>query len=562
MADGKPKREITMEQRLLLAFVLMGGVIFLSQYFLPDTRPQTPAQKKAVEQAKKQPDAPPPFEASKPPAEPVTGAPVSALNAEYPVFENSKYRVKFSNRGGVILEWQLKEYKDFNGKALNLIDEENVNLLASRPFAYLFKDQKPSSDLNEKFFAVTKTGDGVVFDYNDGATVARKSFQFKPDRYLVDFDSAVTEKGAAVTHAVSWRGGFGDHTVQKSYAAQFSVFLPPNDSSPTTLESSNAKDGPVVNAGNYVFAGLQDQYFAAVALPKPGQTIELTTLSDSLPYPPKSAERLPFVGAGLSIAGRNQFTMFIGPKDLDLLSETDRRLVSLVDWGWFGWIGRPLFAALRWLDNNLIHNWGWSIIVLTVLINIALIPLKLTSMKSMKKMQTLQPEIQRINEKYKGVGFNDPKKQEQNKEVMELYNKNGVNPAGGCVPMLLQFPFFIGFYKVLNVATELRGTPWFWVKDLSQPETLAIRILPLLMIGSQFYLQKMTPTSGMDPAQARMMLLMPLMMGFIFYNASSGLVLYWLTGNLVGIAQQLLFNKIAPANTAVVAVPAPKKKGK
>jgi YidC/Oxa1 family membrane protein insertase len=269
---------------------------------------------------------------------------------------------------------------------------------------------------------------------------------------------------------------------------------------------------------------------------------------------------MPFVGAGLSIAGRNQFTMFVGPKDLDLLGETDKRLVSLVDWGWFGWIGRPLFAALRWLDANVVHNWGWTIIVLTIIINMALIPLKLSSMKSMKKMQSLQPEIQRINDKYKGVGFNDPKKQDQNKEVMDLYNKHGVNPAGGCVPMLLQFPFFIGFYKVLNVATELRGTPWYWVKDLSQPETIPVRILPLLMIGSQFYLQKMTPSSGMDPSQARMMLLMPLMMGFLFYNASSGLVLYWLTGNLVGIAQQLLFNKIMPA-TPAPQVPA-KKKGK
>jgi YidC/Oxa1 family membrane protein insertase len=297
-------------------------------------------------------------------------------------------------------------------------------------------------------------------------------------------------------------------------------------------------------------------------LPKPGQTIELTALSDSLPETPKSTDRVAFVGAGLSIAGRNQFTMFVGPKDLDLLGETDKRLVSLVDWGWFGWIGRPLFATLRWVDSEIVHNWGWSIILLTVAINMALIPLKLTSMKSMKKMQSLQPEIQRINDKYKGVGFNDPKKQDQNKEVMDLYNKHGVNPAGGCVPMLLQFPFFIGFYKVLNVAIELRGTHWYWVKDLSQPETIPIRILPLLMIGSQFYLQKMTPTSGMDPTQARMMLLMPLMMGFLFYNASSGLVLYWLTGNLVGIGQQLLFNKIMPATPSPAAQIAPKKKGK
>jgi len=559
-----PTKNLSTEQRLLLAFVLMGGVIFLSQYLLP--KPPQPAaqQKKSAEQPKKQetPGATPATPAATPPGTPAEPVVQIGQQAEFPVFENDLYRVKFSNKGAVVLEWQLKKFKDADGKLLNLVNEDNAAQLGLRPFTYSYKDQKPTADLNEKLFAVSRNADGLVFDYSDGVTVARKSFRFTPARYLVEVDSAVSEKSATLTHALIWRGGFGDHTVPKAYAAQFAVYLPPSDSSPTTFENSKASDGPIANAGSYVFAGLQDQYFAAVALPKPGQTIELTALSDSLLSPPKSTDRLAFVGAGLSIAGRNQFTMFVGPKDLDLLSETDKRLVSLVDWGWFGWIGRPLFAALRWLDSHVVHNWGWSIIILTIVINIALIPLKLTSMKSMKKMQTLQPEIQRINDKYKGVGFNDPKKQDQNKEVMELYNKHGVNPAGGCVPMLLQFPFFIGFYKVLNVATELRGTPWYWVKDLSQPETIPIRILPLLMIGSQFYLQKMTPTSGMDPTQARMMLLMPLMMGFLFYNASSGLVLYWLTGNLVGIGQQLLFNKIMPASPSPAPQIAAKKKGK
>ena len=553
-----PTKNLSTEQRLLLAFVLMGGVIFLSQYLLPKPPQPVAQQQKKIAEPAKQLESP----AATPAATPAASAVQVGQQAEFPVFENDLYKVKFSNKGAVVMEWHLKKFKDANDKLLNLVNDENATQLGSRPFAYNFKDQKPSADLNEKLFAVSRNADGIVFDYSDGATVARKSFRFTPSRYLVEVDSAVSEKTAALTHALIWRGGFGDQTVPNAYAAQFAVYLPPSDSSPTTIENSKASDGPIANAGSYIFAGLQDQYFAAVALPKPGQTIELTALSDSLLSPPKSTDRLAFVGAGLSIAGRNQFAMFVGPKDLDLLSETDKRLVSLVDWGWFGWIGRPLFAALQWLDSHLVHSWGWSIIILTIVINMALIPLKLTSMKSMKKMQTLQPEIQRINDKYKGVGFNDPKKQDQNKEVMDLYNKHGVNPAGGCVPMLLQFPFFIGFYKVLNVATELRGTPWFWVKDLSQPETIPIRILPLLMIGSQFYLQKMTPTSGMDPTQARMMLLMPLMMGFLFYNASSGLVLYWLTGNLVGIGQQLLFNKIMPASPSPAAQIATKKKGK
>jgi YidC/Oxa1 family membrane protein insertase len=190
----------------------------------------------------------------------------------------------------------------------------------------------------------------------------------------------------------------------------------------------------------------------------------------------------------------------------------------------------------------------------TIIINLLLMPLKLTSIKSMKKMSSLQPQIAAINEKYKNLSIRDPKKAQQNQEVMELYKKHGVNPVGGCVPLVLQIPFFIAFYKVLSVSIELRGAKWLWVSDLSQPETIAIRILPITMIATQFILQKMTPSTTADPAQQRIMLLMPLMMGFMFYGVSSGLVLYWLTGNLVGIAQQWLMNRWSQASSPAPAV--------
>jgi YidC/Oxa1 family membrane protein insertase len=189
-----------------------------------------------------------------------------------------------------------------------------------------------------------------------------------------------------------------------------------------------------------------------------------------------------------------------------------------------------------------------------------MLPLKLGSLKSMTKMQSLQPQIAAINARYKDVPLRDPRKNQQNQEIMDLYKKHGVNPLGGCVPMLLQIPFFIAFYKVLSVVIELRGASWLWVADLSQPEQYAIRILPLAMIGTQFWLQKMTPSTTADPTQQRIMLLMPLMLGFMFYSASSGLVLYWLTGNVVGILQQWLFNR-KWATPAAAVKPAPKKGG-
>jgi YidC/Oxa1 family membrane protein insertase len=164
----------------------------------------------------------------------------------------------------------------------------------------------------------------------------------------------------------------------------------------------------------------------------------------------------------------------------------------------------------------------------------------------MRKMQALQPEIAKINEKYKSLPLRDPKQADKNAEMMALYSKAGTNPMSGCIPMIIQMPFLFAFYKVLSVSIALRGASWLWVSDLSQPEQIAIRILPILLVITGFVMQKMTPMTTVDPSQQKTMMLMPLMMGFIFYQASSGLVLYWLTGNLVGIAQQWLLNKAMP----------------
>jgi YidC/Oxa1 family membrane protein insertase len=175
-------------------------------------------------------------------------------------------------------------------------------------------------------------------------------------------------------------------------------------------------------------------------------------------------------------------------------------------------------------------------------------------------MQAIQPLVNQINERYKGIPMSDPRKQNQQQEMMDLYKKHDINPVGGCVPMLLQIPFFFALYRVISLVIELRGAPWLWVGDLSQPETMAIRMLPLLLVITQFMSQKMTPTPGADPTQQKMMMLMPLMFGYMFWWASAGLVLYWLTSNVVGIGQQLLLNRITPAPATAVVVPPKKKK--
>jgi YidC/Oxa1 family membrane protein insertase len=273
---------------------------------------------------------------------------------------------------------------------------------------------------------------------------------------------------------------------------------------------------------------------------------------------PKKEE--PHLGVGIGGDGVNSFALFVGPKDIDLLRRVDPKLENIVDFGWFALLAKPLFLALTWVNDKYVHNYGWSIVVVTIAINFLLLPLKFSSLKSMKKMQVLQPQIAAINDKYKNIGIRDPKKADQNQEIMALYKRNGVNPMGGCMPLALQIPFFIAYYKVLSVSIEMRGAHWLWITDLSQPETLAIHILPILMIATQFLLQKMTPNTSADPAQQKVMMLMPLMMGFFFYSAQSGLVLYWLTGNIVGLAQQYFFNKASSAPVVAEPAPAPKKK--
>ncbi len=355
-------------------------------------------------------------------------------------------------------------------------------------------------------------------------------------------------------HLLAWRGGFGDSALPNSAVLQHSIHYDLAQSKLITQDAKSAKNGPVPASGSYSFAGIEDNYFAAAFLPEGNGSVDTMTFGDSVPTAINPKEEL-HVGAAVGGAGRNEYSVFIGPKDVDILRQVNPKLEQIVDWGWFALLAKPLFLAVHYVSERWVHNYGWSIIVVTIAINFILLPLRMANMKSMKKMQRAQPEVAKIKEKYKNIGLRDPRKQQENEEVMALYKKHGANPMGGCVPMLLQIPFFIAFYKVLSVSIEVRHASWLWVSDLSTPEQLAIRILPIAMIATQFIMQKMTPAAGVDPAQQRMMMLMPLMMGFFFYNLSSGLVLYYLTGNLVSIGQQWFFNKtITPADVAPAAI--------
>jgi YidC/Oxa1 family membrane protein insertase len=567
------KGEMSMETRLLLAFVLVMLLLLVTPYFMSSPGPkgtQNVTPKKAAELTKTPPAPPPPATepAKAPPGQASAGKaatlPVTRANQEQTFTIDTKvYRIVFSNRGGVVRNWILKQYKDLNGQPLEIVNTVALAKVPA-PFSYDFNERKPDIDLNAALFEAKQTDDklGLDFDFSDGAFSAHKSFRFLNDSYLVRIASEVTRVNEPLAHVLVWRGGFGDPTVRNAPTVERAVYFDSSQGRLLTKVAKDAKSGPISVFGPYAFAGIEDPYFTAVFLPSGTGNIELRTYDDSVPTPVDPNKPEDLVGVGVGGAGLNQFSLFVGPKDTDILRKVDPKLENLIDWGrWFGFIAKPLFLVLNWVDDHITRNYGWAIILVTIGINIVLFPLRYSSMRSAKKMQSLQPQIQAINAKYKNLSLRDPRQAEKNAEMMELYKKHGVNPLGGCVPMVIQLPFFIAFYTVLTVAIELRGAPWLWVNDLSRPETLPIRILPILLIVTQFLTQKMTPASpGVDPAQQKMMMIMPLALGFMFYYASAGLVLYWLTGNLVGIAQQLIMNRITPAAPVVGVKPAPKKK--
>ncbi len=573
---GGAKKDLSMESRLLLAFGLMGVVLLVSQYILPQPpEPPKKAAAKAAPAAKPDDKQAPPADK---PAGPAAGksaaktdgkssaatkpaASVSAASEQDYIIETSLYKITFTNRGALVKSWILKKYKDSKGKPLELVNTRAAGK-ANFPFAIRYRDGQGAHEVNKALFEAKPSPDklGIDFEYASGGAFARKTFRFSGASYLARVTSELRENNAPRQHLLSWRGGFGDETVIGAAASQHAVLF---DRDAQKLVSHIGKDVPggvYIQRGNFTFAGLQDTYFAAVALPAENAPFEVHMVNDHLP---NAIDEKEDYFAGVSVGGEatNQFQLFVGPKDLDLMRAISPRLDQLVDWGWFGVIAKPLFLALSWLNNKYVHNYGWAIIILTIIINFLMLPLKFTSLKSMRAMSALQPEMKKINDKYSGMSMRDPRKQKQQEEVMDLYKKHGVNPASGCVPMLLQIPFFFAYYKVLSVSIEMRGAHWLWVSDLSRPEDLAIRVLPLLMIASQFVMQKMTPNTSGDPAQQKMLLMMPLFLGFMFYGQSSGLVLYWLTGNLVGILQQWFFNRMAPA-PAPATVPAAKRNPK
>jgi YidC/Oxa1 family membrane protein insertase len=254
------------------------------------------------------------------------------------------------------------------------------------------------------------------------------------------------------------------------------------------------------------------------------------------------------LGAAMGdLSGHTQTRLFAGPKAVDVLRNVHAAnpkltLEPLLDFGFFGFVGKYLFLALRAINQHVSTNWGWDIVFLTVLINLIVLPLRIKTMQSGLKMQRIQPQMDAIKAKYKSLKVTDPKRNDMNSEIMQLQKDNGVNMFGGCIPTLIQLPLLMAFFGMLPKVVELRQSHWYWLPDLSAADPW--HILPILMIVSQFLVQFYTPSPGVDPEQQKMMaFMMPAVSGYMTWNYASGLALYWSVGNLISIATQAVMNR-------------------
>jgi YidC/Oxa1 family membrane protein insertase len=326
--------------------------------------------------------------------------------------------------------------------------------------------------------------------------------------------------------------------------------------------SAAAVAGQPAYDGQMTFLGVDNHYFLAAAIPGAQQA---TIVYRVLPLPPvePDGDVRNLIAFDLALADRaSNLPFFLGPKDFDVLQEADPVLVRAIDFGFLSFLVVPLHRSLKWI-YGLVGNWGWAIILLTIVINVLIFPLRHKSVVSMRKMQEVQPEMKAIQERYAHLKTTDPDKQKMQQEIMALYRDRGVNPAGGCLPMLATMPILFAFFRLLGAAIEIRGEPFLlWITDLSVHDPLYVT--PLIMGASMFFQQRLNPSQA-DPTQQKIMMFMPVMFTFMFLWAPAGLVLYWLTGNLLGIGQQVITNRIiGPPKVKVVRPPAEgrvKKKG-
>ena len=561
-------------KRLFLAAVLSFAVVVGWQLLFPVEPPPRPPAPSAVEQPGRpaaaeagkstslpRAESPAPVE-TEAAAAPLDATPISAPGEQQTLVETREARARFTNRGAQLLSFQLKAHTSAAGEPLDLVRGRREGL---HPFALTAPDGTPLA-LNEALFAAEEetSAEGlrvVTFRYRGPAGAAIKRFEFRPDG---TFRVRVTLPGSR-DWALALGPGLRNPTVaelKSRFERRAGVYRSGDDVE--VVDPQRSFEPIALPGAGLVWAGLEDTYFLAVLVP---ERVERVVFLPRLVVPQAEGEvrfePLPPKGQ-LSEAQKDLSRDFLvllepgseelaaeaywGPKEYERLAALPWGLEETVRWGTFGLFARGLLVALQWIHDNVVANYGWAIVLLTVLIKILLLPLTHKSYVSMQKMQALNPKMQAIRERWRPKlkdRQGKPNLEAQRKmqeEMNALFKGEGVNPAGGCLPMLLQLPILFAFYNLLSTAIELRHAPWIlWIRDLSAADPYYV--LPIVMGATQVIQQRMTPTTA-DPMQRRIFQLMPIFFTVLFLGFPSGLVLYWLVNNVLTIAQQAVYNHL------------------
>lgn len=557
-----------MEKRIFLAVVISIALLVGWSFLLPKVFPELAKKPEPPKPAVTKTAAPThttttpssaksdATAAATPSIVPAAATPAAATQVQKSTIDTPEFTAVFSNQGAQLVSFRLKKYnrKDKPAENIDLVRMRGANQ-HDYPFALQGADRALMARLNAGLYTVSDRTDRGIrildYRYSDGHTTVTKTFRFNPaDPYL--FDYATTVQPPAHYRVAVGPGirNIGPEEVD-SAAVITGHGVVQSDGKYKVIPREKGDAYRQFSPVDYI--GIEDNYFMTVLRPTQGAdgVLSRTTYTD-----PVTKKKRPDYYAAVNAAGdtTNAGNAFFGPKETKLLDRYN--LSAALQFGWFGVIARIFLSALVWL-NQYTHNFGFSIIVLTILIKIALYPLQHKSNLSMKKMQKVAPKVEAIKAKYKKAKSDAEQRNKMNMETMALYQKEGINPMAGCLPMVLQLPILWGFYNLLSHAIELRGAPFIlWIHDLSEKDHTYV--LPILMTITMFLQTYITPTTG-DPAQRKMFLIMPLVFGFIFKEYASGLVLYWLVQNILTIIQQSIMNrwwKNHPDNQNVDVAPA------
>jgi YidC/Oxa1 family membrane protein insertase len=540
-----------MEKRALIAVAISVAIlVFYQEVVLRRLYPPPPpGEEQASPAPTAEPTHAPPTPEAVPESVPPASRPRPAVAARRITVETELYKAVFTSAGARLESLQLKKYRTTVDPGSPLQEMVVPAADGELPFGVELRGAQVLSDSGAAYAVQggdlnLRSGEEGTLDFvgNSGSVTLHKRFSFRGDRY--EFSAQVGARDVPHDYnelGISWVKGI-DVRPETGSEVIFDhiMFL---DGRKLTDDPFDKLSAGKILTGDIQWTAFSGRYFLAAMVPvdAPNRRLWLklrdSTVEEKLLFPISSAA----IEEGLDI--------FVGPKDFDVLDRVGHSLPRAANLGWFGFIAVPLLHELKF-SHSFTGNYGVDIILLTVIIKILFIPLTQKSFRSMREMQKLQPQMAKIRERFKDTP------EQMNKEIMELYRRHKVNPLGGCLPMVLQIPVFIGLYEALLNTIELRHAPFMlWINDLSAPDRLGtlqlpfvqhpgLPVLTLLMGVSMFVQQWMTPSTG-DPTQQRVMMIMPLMFTFMFVNFPSGLALYWLVNNLLTIAQQFYMNRTA-----------------